>query len=309
VASASEVVDTFACFGSRCSVAIGGSGALGTAEEAVAMARSYLLEWHGRFSRFDQGSELVALNRDPRETVPVSPMMARFASAAVAAAEATGGLVDATLLAEIEDAGYDTDHDRALPIALALGMARPRQPGGPSAASRWRTIGVDLEALTVRRPPGVMLDSGGIAKGLFADALGEMLAEHDSYAVDCAGDIRLGGVAGLERPVRVASPFDERVIHEFRLSAGGVATSGIAKRSWLDAHGRPAHHLLDPATGLPAFTGLVQVTALAPTALEAETLAKAALLSGPDGAAGWLRHGGLVVLEDGPTRPIGATPP
>ena len=41
-------------------------------------------------------------------------------------------------------------------------------------------------------------------------------------------------------------------------------------------------------------------TALAPTALEAEVLAKAALLSGPAGAHRWLRdHGGLTVREDG----------
>ena len=70
------------------------------------------------------------------------------------------------------------------------------------------------------------------------------------------------------------------------------------RRSWLDARGRPAHHLLDPATGRPAFTGVVQATALAPTALEAEIRAKAAVLSGPDDAAGWLPHGGAVVLED-----------
>ena len=78
-----------------------------------------------------------------------------------------------------------------------------------------------------------------------------------------------------------------------------MATSGISRRSWLDARGRPAHHLLDPATGRPAFTGVVQATALAPTALEAELLAKAAVLGGPDAAAGWLPYGGVVVRDDG----------
>ncbi len=63
--------------------------------------------------------------------------------------------------------------------------------------------------------------------------------------------------------------------------------------------GSPAHHLLNPATGTPAFTGIVQVTALAPTATEAEVLSKAAILSGPDGAERWLEHGGMVVFADG----------
>jgi thiamine biosynthesis lipoprotein len=142
------------------------------------------------------------------------------------------------------------------------------------------------------------LDSGGIAKGLCADLLASVLEAHGSFAVDAAGDIRLGGTAGLPRPVRVASPFEDHVLHTFELTRGAAATSGISKRSWLDHEGRPAHHLLDPASGRPAFTGLVQVTALAPTALEAEALSKAALLSGPEGAAAWLRHGGLIVHED-----------
>ena len=43
----------------------------------------------------------------------------------------------------------------------------------------------------------------------------------------------------------------------------------------------------------------MQATALAPTALDAEVRAKAALLSGPDGAGRWLSHGGVLVLDDG----------
>ena len=61
----------------------------------------------------------------------------------------------------------------------------------------------------------------------------------------------------------------------------------------------PAHHLLDPRTGRPAFTGIVQATALAQTAAEAEALAKAAMLSGPERAPEWLAHGGIVVRDDG----------
>ena len=42
------------------------------------------------------------------------------------------------------------------------------------------------------------------------------------------------------------------------------------------------------------------MTALAPTTLHAETLAKAALLSGADGARRVLaRHGGLLIHDDG----------
>jgi thiamine biosynthesis lipoprotein len=140
---------------------------------------------------------------------------------------------------------------------------------------------------------------GGIAKGLFADIIGQSLAHTPAYGVDCGGDLRVGTSCGDPRRILVASPFDTHVLHEYEIREGGVATSGIGRRSWLDEHGRAAHHLLDPSTGRPAFTGLVQATALAPSALEAEVRAKAALLSGPEGAASWLIHGGVVVYDDG----------
>jgi FAD:protein FMN transferase len=99
--------------------------------------------------------------------------------------------------------------------------------------------------------------------------------------------------------VHVASPSQDSPLHTFELAAGAVATSGISKRSWCGPDGSPAHHLLDPGTGRPAFTGVVQATALAPTATEAEILSKAAILSGPEHAATWLEHGGVVVFDNG----------
>ncbi len=80
------------------------------------------------------------------------------------------------------------------------------------------------------------------------------------------------------------------------------ATSGIGRRCWIGPDGKAAHHILDPSTGEPAFTGIVQATALAPSALLAETYAKAALLSGPEHAAKWLPHGGIVVYDSGEVR-------
>ena len=64
--------------------------------------------------------------------------------------------------------------------------------------------------------------------------------------------------------------------------------------------GRPAHHLLDPATQRPAWTGVVSATAKAPTATLAEALAKAAILAGPNAGRTILaRHGGLLITVQG----------
>ena len=54
---------------------------------------------------------------------------------------------------------------------------------------------------------------------------------------------------------------------------------------------------------------MLAATALAPTALEAETLAKAALLSGPAGARRLLApRGGLVIRAGGAVEIIGPLP-
>jgi thiamine biosynthesis lipoprotein len=297
-----EVTDTFDCFGSSCAILLSSDGDEGSARAAVAEARRRLESWHERFSRFLPDSELALLNGDPRERVPVSRMMAAIARAASSAGAMTGGLIDATLIDQIESAGYARDLRRPLPLALALKLAPARRPAGCGTRAGWEQVDVDMETLTVTRPPGVKLDSGGLAKGLFADVLAGTMADRGSFAVNCAGDIAIGGCEGVIRPVNVESPFDRSILHTFNLRRTGVATSGIGRRSWLGADGRPAHHLLDPATGLPAFTGVVQVTALAPSALVAEIRAKAALLSGPDAADAWLPDGGVIVLDDGTHR-------
>jgi thiamine biosynthesis lipoprotein len=294
-----EASTTFECFGSRCSVFVIGDGEAGTAAEAADWAKAKLLEWHAAFTRFDSLSELSRLNADRRHAVPVSAEMARFASLVVKAATITDGLVDATMLREIEQAGYFADLGQPLNLPQALAEAPARRPASPNPGAEWRLLRVDVDDNVVFRPPGLMLDSGGLAKGLFCDLLAQTLETHDAFAVDCAGDLRIGGHSRMRRSVQVASPFVDDMVYAFETDGGAAATSGIGRRSWHDARGRPAHHLLDPATGEPAYTGLVQATAFASTAAFAEICAKAALLSGPDDAAAWLPYGGVLVHDDG----------
>ena len=295
-----EQRQTFPCFGGQCTVIVADAARPTDAHLAAAMAMRALLAWHQRFSRFDAASELSRLNRDPAATVSVSPLMRRVIEAALAAARDTGGLVDFTLADEIELAGYAGHFDaEGIDLRTALAVAPARAPAAPHPDERWRQIRVDRRAGTVHRPPGLRIDVGGIAKGVFADELGALLEGFDAYVLDCAGDLRVGGRARIVRPVHIAGAFDTEPLHTFALTHGAVATSGVSRRSWLGADGRPAHHLLDPRTGNPVFSGIVQASALAPTAAQAEVLAKAAVLGGPERAAEWLPHGGVTVFDDG----------
>ncbi|MGN6662973.1 MAG: FAD:protein FMN transferase [Solirubrobacterales bacterium] len=293
-----EAALRFECFGGAASVHVRAETAAAS-HRLAQQARETLLDAHRRLSRFDPDSELSRLNRDPRETVPASRLLVELAAHARRAGELSGGLVDATLVEEIERAGYRESlaEDRAAGASPAAVLEA--RPAAPSAAADWRRIEVDRGAGTISRPPGVQIDSGGIAKGLLADLLAERLAAQPAFAVNCCGDIRVGGTGGRPRTIRVDDPEGGEPLRELPVVAGGVATSGIGRRAWTDGDGLPCHHLLDPASGRPAFTGVIQATALAPSAFLAEVYAKQALLSGPELAPDRLPGGGVLVLADG----------
>ncbi len=272
--------------------------------------RAYIEDFAARLSRFRPDSELCALNRDPRAEVPASPLLRCAVRAGVWAAQRSDGLVDPTLTEALEDAGYATSRDGHPSASLreALAAAPPRRPARAHPARRWRQVSVDDNHGTVRRPVDVKLDTGGTGKGLCADAVAHRLRHHVRFVVDCGGDLAIGGVGAQLEPylVEIEHPLTGEAIRTVAVGAGGVATSGLNVRVWRDAEGNFAHHLIDPASGRPAWTGLIGVTALAPSALEAETLSKLALLLGPLGARGVLgEHGGLIVRDDGDVEEIG----
>lgn len=265
--------------------------------------RSVFAEIDRRLSRFEPTSDLSQLNADPRACVPAPPLLRAAVAAALRAASLSGGLVDPTLLGAVRRAGYRESRAAVAPAALApaLRQAPVRSAARPDPAARWRAVEVDDACAVIRRPPGLELDLSGTVKGWTADLVGTRLERHGRCAIDCGGDLRVSARRGPPWEVRVPHPLTGEVVHTFHLRAGAVATSGIDARLWRRGSGEFAHHLIDPATRVPAWTGVIAVTALAPSALEAEALAKAALLCGPAGGRQVLRvnHGGVLVHDNG----------
>jgi thiamine biosynthesis lipoprotein len=286
-------------FGTTVRILVGGLPS-GAHPVLAASGAAAILGRHQRaLTRFEPDSELSRLNGDPAPVRVVSELTAGAVRAGLSAAQRSGGLVDPTLLGALEAAGYARSRNGAEPASLrdALRSAPERRPAGAASRPAWREVSV--HGHEVRRPPGVRLDLGGTAKGLAADRAAALLAGHDTFAIDAGGDLVLGGRSGAPRTVAVADPLDAARVARFELAAGAVATSGIGTRVWRTETGF-AHHLLDPATGLPAWTGVIQATALGGDCVEAELLAKTALLSGPARGAELLeRNGGVLVLDDG----------
>ena len=300
----------FKLFGSHVRVLIGAPVRPGLpSPQAMGIQIEFFLRLlHRKLTRFDAGSELCALNSEAGESCSVSPTLAVAVDAAIWAARRSDGLVDPTLVGALERAGYATSRADLPPASIeeALAVAPERRPASARPDSPWPRITVDSVAGTVTRPAGARIDTGGSGKGLAADLAADRLGGYSTFVVDAGGDLRLGGDRPLEREVRIEHPLEDRPAHVFMLDRGAVATSGVKTRLWR-AEGGFAHHLLDPSTGEPAWTGVIQATSLGSTALEAETLAKMAFLSGPEGARRVLgAHGGLIVLDDGTVELCGA---
>ena len=243
-------------------------------------------EQEQRFSRFRDDSELSEVNRSEARPTRVSGPFGALVERALRAAVATDGLFDPTLLAAVVAAGYDRTFEDV--IVTAREVLRTAAPTG-----RWREIVFDLDVLTL--PEGVGLDLGGIAKGWTADIAVRRASDILPWGiVDAGGDMRAFGevpAPGLE--IGVEHPFDAHVeVLRLALTHGALASSSIVRRSW----GPNLHHLIDPRTGRPAATDVVQASVWADTCVEAEVEAKVALLRGVPA----LRElAATLVLDDG----------
>jgi thiamine biosynthesis lipoprotein len=271
------------------------------ARRALAQVPGWFESWEAALSRFRADSELSRLNARAGQIVRVSGVLWEVLQAALAAARRTGGLVTPTGLVALEAAGYDRTF-AALPAAGSAAVA----PAGPLPA--WQAVRLLPRLQAVQVPAGVRLDFGGIAKGWAADRAARRLAAHAPALVDAGGDIRVSGprATGEPWPIGAGDPRDaDRDLALLALRGGAVATSGRDYRRW-QRGGVWQHHILDPRTGHPATTDVLSATVLAPTAVAAESAAKAVLILGSGAGVAWLDAqpalAGLLVLDDGQVR-------
>ena len=161
---------------------------------------------------------------------------------------------------------------------------RPR-PATPRVRIR-PEVGGRSRSMTRRRSsavlPGVATDTGGTGKGLAADAVAHRLSGYCGSS-STAGATSVGGPACSWAPyeIEVEHPLARDRVRSLVLRSGGIATSGLSSRIWEDGRGRLCPPPARPVYGRPAWTGLVAVTALAPTALEAETSTPGELYAAP----------------------------
>ena len=136
-----------------CEIVVGG----GSASDHAAVERMFS-ERDWIFSRFVPDSELNRVNDAAGRFVPVSDLFADTLRTALRVAEETDGVVDPTLGAAIESAGYTRD--------FAMLEPDDRPPGAPVPGS-WRRVLVF--GRHVGNPLGVRLDLNGVVKAIAVD--------------------------------------------------------------------------------------------------------------------------------------------
>ena len=280
--------DTFGAFGGLATVAVAEPAGLKAAREAV---ERVVADFDLACSRFRPDSELTTVNRSAGTWVGVSPLFMQALSAALRAAQLTGGDVDPTVGESLIALGYDRDFaDVAAGVAASRQIPIARVPG-------WHTVQVNDRSGTVRVGRGVSLDLGATAKALAADhaAAAAANAVGGGVLVSLSGDLATAGTAPEGGwPVRVTDDHRASVTAPgqwITVHSGGLATSSTTVRRWESGSG-VVHHLVDPATGGPAAGPWRTVSVTAASCLDANIASTAAIIRGIR-APEWLESLGL----------------
>ena len=238
------------------------------------------------WSRFRPDSELNLLHaRAGRGAIPVSEDLHRLVSALVRACSWSEGDVDATVLGGMVAMGYDADFE--VIGSTPMPTSWERMPGQGMGDVR---VGDGAVAL----PRGVGLDPGAIGKGLAGDTVTAEIAASGAHAVlvSIGGDVVTHGTPPDTGEWRISLRDDRTDAREeiavITLSgeARAAATSSTLRRRW---SGR--HHVLDPRSGSPAASDVVQATVVADCGWRAEAGATVALVRGSSSAP-WLAERG-----------------
>jgi thiamine biosynthesis lipoprotein len=250
-------------------------------------------------SRFRDDSDLARANRRPGRWTTVDPLLVAAVEAACAAAEATGGLVHPLLGRPLVTLGYDRDFDELVRRGDDTDQVPGTAPAPTPDTLAWQAIGLDPGG-RLRVPLGTALDLGATGKAWAADVAAYVIEQELGVPalVSLGGDLRIAAPDGGPWQVAVSEAPGQTPDTIVSITDGGLATSSTRVRRWT-ADGVERHHVVDPRTGQPAAEVWRTVTAVAPTAADANTATTASVVLGHE-ASGWL------VARDVPARLVAA---
>lgn len=272
----------------------------------AAEEEAYRLE--ALLSRTDGESPVARLNS--QGTAEVDAELWDLIETAMDYTAATGGAFDITVAPVLLAWGFTTD-EYHVPSQAELDALLPLV-----GTEHIRCLGENADGtVTVELDPGTQIDLGAIGKGYASDRVAAIFREYEIPR----GLLRLGGsvLALGDRPdgaawrVGIQDPRDPDSADAFaavlNLTDAYAVTSGSYQR-YFEQDGKTYHHIIDPATGYPAESGLTSVTVVADSAdgngTLCDALSTALFVMGEEKALDFWRSGAydiqlVLVTEDG----------
>lgn len=288
-------------------------------DAALVAARDRCLFFERAFSRTRDDSDIARAHAASPNAVPVSPQTARLVRQALGYCERSRGKFDITMGTVTSLWNFHTGEvpsrlalARALPHVDYRHIVLDEEPLGKDSPVQGSLDDDALNADVSRAPssnvpssksfqptlaitdPQTILDLGGVAKGYIADDLADLFIAHSvgRFVINLGGNVVVRGGrpadASARPPVAAGSPWRIGIINPLDpahnraivdMVDGSVVTSGIHERRFTKG-GVTYHHILDPATGMPAKTDLTSATIIAPRSMDCDGYSTTALMLG-----------------------------
>lgn len=203
--------------------------------------------------------------------------------------ELSGGAFDVTIGPVIKAWGIGTDNPQIPTDASLKELA---------ALIDYTDVHIDeaVNKASLQRP-GQIVDLGGIAKGYAGDVAKAIYQKNGSKSalINLGGNVVVLGNKpdGNAWSIGIQNPRSEtgEIVGFLKVSDQAVVTSGDYQR-YFEKEGKRYCHIIDPRTGFPAESGLMSVTVIASSSMEADGLSTACFVLGLDRGLDLLRRYG-----------------
>jgi FAD:protein FMN transferase len=264
-----------------------------TVQQAISEAFDSIRQIDALLSLHREDSELVRLNATAgRGPSPASPELYAAISSALAISRKTVGAFDPTIGPIAQLWGFIRKEYR-LPTQAELSPLLP--------LVNFRNVLLHPNNRIELQQAGMLLDFGGIGKGMAVDAAIATLQQRGLSAamVKAGGDLRVFGTPPGQNAwqVQLEDPAKKGRRNTIALRSGALSTSGNYE-NYFEVDGRRYSHIIDPRSGLP-IQGIASCTVLAPTCTESDALATAFFVLGiEDSLARFGTNYGIRFLDD-----------
>lgn len=262
-------------------------------DEHLDSAKSFISALESELSVTDEGSAIYALNRSGSATL--SEDAADLLGKALEVCKLTNGALDLSIYPIVRAWGFTTG-EYAVPDSETLSELL--------AKVDYSRITLDNSTRTVTLDDGMEIDLGSVTKGYVGDKITASLRDNgvSSALLNLGGNVQALGTKpdGSKWRVAVQNPLGDGSIGVLEISDLAVITSGGYER-YFEENGETYWHIIDPATGSPARSGLVSVTIIGKSGLLCDGLSTALFVMGLDDAVQfWRENGGfdMILVSD-----------